>query len=159
MKKTLLLAVLILSLGQCFSQVKISLLDTAATLTGSELIPVVQGGVTKRTAVDSIRIEKVYAAYMLQTSTDAPTVDVSRFNSIGTIVWSYEGVGDYHGTLIGAFPAIKTPTRTMWLSSLKMATVYRISDDVIGLSIITMSGGTPSFSDSWSGEIEIHVFK
>lgn len=51
---------------------------------------------------------KVYTALFSQAGTSAPTVTVVGSNEIGTIVWTYSGVGLYTGTLSGAFPAAKT---------------------------------------------------
>ena len=49
---------------------------------------------------------KVYTAFLTQTGTDAPVADVLQ-NTIGNIVWSRNGVGDYRGFLKGAFPSGK----------------------------------------------------
>jgi hypothetical protein len=46
---------------------------------------------------------KVYTALLSQLGTAAPTALVLE-NTIGDIVWSYDGVGKYSGTLNGAFP-------------------------------------------------------
>jgi hypothetical protein len=51
---------------------------------------------------------KVYSALITQSGTDAPTVTVLQNTLGGTIVWERADVGDYTGTLVGAFPANKT---------------------------------------------------
>lgn len=51
---------------------------------------------------------KVYTALLTQTGTDAPVATVLENTLGGTVVWSYEDVGVYKGTLIGAFTANKT---------------------------------------------------
>jgi hypothetical protein len=52
---------------------------------------------------------KIYVATLTQTGTDAP-VATEVYNTIGAIVWTYVDVGQYAGTLTGAFPAGK-----LWL--------------------------------------------
>lgn len=50
---------------------------------------------------------KVYSAIISQLGTDAPTAIVLQ-NTIGNIVWSRTDVGQYYGTLVGAFTVDKT---------------------------------------------------
>jgi len=50
---------------------------------------------------------KVYTALLSQTGTDAPVATVLE-NTIGGIVWTYIGPGEYQGTLFGEFPINKT---------------------------------------------------
>jgi hypothetical protein len=45
-----------------------------------------------------------YTALLSQTGTDAPVATVLENTLGGAVVWSYDGVGDYYGTLTGAFP-------------------------------------------------------
>ena len=51
---------------------------------------------------------RVYTALITQVGVGAPTVVVFAPNTIGPIVWTYAAVGDYLGTLAGAFTANKT---------------------------------------------------
>lgn len=51
---------------------------------------------------------KSYAIRLTQTGTSAPTVSVLENSLGGTVVWTYNSVGAYIGTLVGAFPAAKT---------------------------------------------------
>lgn len=53
---------------------------------------------------------KKYVALMSQTGTDAPTAIILE-NTIGNIIWTYDSVGIYIGTLAGAFPINK-----VWIS-------------------------------------------
>lgn len=48
---------------------------------------------------------KLYVALINQNGTDAPQVTVFTNTFGGEIVWTREGAGYYHGTLIGAFPS------------------------------------------------------
>lgn len=49
----------------------------------------------------------VYRALMTQTGTSAPVATVLE-NTIGEIVWTYNAIGNYIGTLSGAFPVGST---------------------------------------------------
>lgn len=49
---------------------------------------------------------KEYTAFFDQSGTSAPTVTIVK-NTVGNIVWTYDTVGQYLGTLTGAFPANK----------------------------------------------------
>jgi len=51
---------------------------------------------------------KRYVALLTQTGTDAPVATVLENTLGGEVVWTYNGPGDYTGTLAGAFPANKT---------------------------------------------------
>lgn len=51
---------------------------------------------------------KIYRALITQTSTNAPTVTVLENELSGAIVWSYNNVGVYYGTLNDAFTVNKT---------------------------------------------------
>jgi hypothetical protein len=51
---------------------------------------------------------KVYTALLSQASTSDPTTIVLGTNTIGTIVWTRNSVGNYTGTLTGAFTSNKT---------------------------------------------------
>lgn len=46
----------------------------------------------------------VYSALLTQSGTSAPTASVLQNTLGGTLVWTYNGVGDYLGNLTGAFP-------------------------------------------------------
>ena len=77
---------------------KISQLPEATSLTGDELVPIVQGGVTKRTTVHGISGDGYYKAYVAnldQTGTSAP-VATEHYNTVGITSWVRSGVGDYH---------------------------------------------------------------
>lgn len=54
---------------------------------------------------------KVYTALLTQSGTDAPVATVLENTLGGTVVWTRDGVGQYVGTLSGAFTSGKT-----WLS-------------------------------------------
>ena len=91
---------------------KISELGTATTITGTELVPVVQSGMTVQTTVQGLKSYKVYTALFTQVGTDAPTVTVLE-NSIGTITLSYGAGGRYYlnsaALFTGTVPLIIRP--------------------------------------------------
>jgi hypothetical protein len=51
---------------------------------------------------------KIYTALLTQSGSGAPSATILGTNEIGSIVWTRNGVGDYTGTLTGAFTANKT---------------------------------------------------
>src|SRR3972149_5869555 len=51
---------------------------------------------------------KVYVALLTQAGIAAPAATIIGENTIGAIVWTRAGVGNYLGTLLGAFTATKT---------------------------------------------------
>jgi hypothetical protein len=57
--------------------------------------------------IDLIKPYKVYTALLSQTGEEAPTTIVLE-NTIGNIIWSYNDVGQYKGTLSNAFPEQET---------------------------------------------------
>ena len=50
----------------------------------------------------------VYTALLTQSGTDAPVATVLQNTLGGTVVWTYNDVGIYYGTLAGAFDENKT---------------------------------------------------
>lgn len=58
-------------------------------------------------ANETIKPYKVYTALLTQTGTNAPVATVFE-NTIGNIVWTRYGIGNYKGTLNDAFIANKT---------------------------------------------------
>ena len=86
--------------------VEISALPTATLpYDGSEVMPIVQAGETRKA---TLLPYKVYTALLTQTGTDAPVATVLENTLGGTVVWSYNDVGDYIATLSGAFISGKT---------------------------------------------------
>lgn len=89
------------------ANIKISELDAVASLDGTELIEVVQGGTNKKATIADVLPYKVYTALLSQTGIDAPVATVLQ-NSIGDIVWTRDDVGIYTATLALAFTTNKT---------------------------------------------------
>lgn len=93
--------------------IKISELTAAGALTGTELVPVVQSGATKRTTTQDIAGlggagYLVYTATLAATSGNAPTETVVHADTIGgTITYAYSTVGVYPITRTGDFASGK----------------------------------------------------
>lgn len=90
---------------------------------------------------------KVWAGYVSQTGTSAPTVGSVVANSIGgTLVWSYVSAGVYRATLTGAFPAGKLFAPFQMASATDAAhlrlKVERIDNNII--EVTTYSVATPT---------------
>lgn len=80
----------------------------------------------------------VYTALLSQTGTDAPVATVLENTLSGAIVWSYSSVGNYIGTLAGAFTANKTFILLGRGDSAAVTTnmtIYRNSADEIGVEL------------------------
>lgn len=90
------------------ANVKISDMTPGSTLTGAELVELDQAGATKSTTTAAIRNAgvKVYRALLSQSGSGVPTATILE-NTIGSIVWTRPGSGQYLATLVGAFPASK----------------------------------------------------
>ena len=79
---------------------KISQLTVAATLTGTESLPIVQGGITVQTTAQDVADlgglpYKVYTALLTQSGTNAPVATVLENTIDATLLWTYIGVGNY----------------------------------------------------------------
>jgi hypothetical protein len=87
---------------------KISELTTAGAIVGTEVLPIVQGGVTKKVSISNVigANYKVYSALISQSGTDAPTAIVLQ-NTIGTITFTYNNIGQYNILSSGLFTADK----------------------------------------------------
>ncbi len=92
------------------ADVKISALPAAGAITGAELVPIVQGGITSKSTVDGIKngAIKVYRALVTQAGTAAPTATVLENTLGGTPVWTRSSAGTYLCTLAGIFLQLKT---------------------------------------------------
>ena len=96
-------------------------------------------------------------ALISQTGTAAPTVTILE-NTLGDIVWTRDGLGDYIGTLTGAFPSGKVVCFSNQIDMLKMIIIQRKNDD--GISINTGTPGTTTIADNIldNTSIEIRVY-
>jgi hypothetical protein len=87
---------------------------------------------TKYITGEQLTPYKKYVATVKQTGTSNPVVTVLE-NTIGTIVWTRDGVGQYIGTLSTAFP---TDTKTFTLvgkSNQNFFDLFRLNNDEVAL--------------------------
>lgn len=68
----------------------------------------IEEGITEAIDAYSAEQPKVYRALLSQSGTGAPEPVVLENTLGGTVVWTREDVGNYVGTLVGAFPPLKT---------------------------------------------------
>ena len=100
---------------------------------------------------------KVYTALLTQTGTSDPTAVVLE-NTLGTITWNYEGVGDYSFTLTGGFDdtsnviVLATPTLSDTIISYVMG-------EVVGtLNTYDVSGAALTNARLTSTPVEIREY-
>jgi hypothetical protein len=102
---------------------------------------------------------KRYVARLFQEDTNAPVANVLENTLGGTVVWTYDSVGNYIATLAGAFTANKT--HVLLNMSLEVVAGEFISGvgvaapDSIGL---TIRDATNTAIDGFIGFIEIKVY-
>ena len=101
-----------------------------------------------------------YVCNLNQVGTAAPTVTILE-NTIGNIVWTRNAVGDYRGTLSGAFPTISkvwfSKPNTQFDSSNYGAFLSRISANVVQLLTTDYDHITP-VDGAYSTSFEIRVY-
>lgn len=98
------------------SDFKITQRPSAGTLTGAEIIALIQSGVDVKDTLDNVAEfigdgvipYTYYAATLYQTGTGNPTPTVMYNTMSGAIVWTRNSAGTYTGTLAGAFSSSKT---------------------------------------------------
>ena len=81
-----------------------------------------------------------YAVSLSQTGTNAPTETYIFENTIGAIVWTYNGVGIYIGTLASAFPIAKTFLLINQNKAGKKITLEQISASQVKIFTLTDAG-------------------
>jgi hypothetical protein len=105
---------------------------------------------------------KEYVAFLSQSGTDAPVATVLS-NTLGSVVWSYEGVGQYHGT-----SSLITATQTfVSFSSTSSNADFRLGDESgpiqfgprTGYVLVSTSDvGLNSSDDALSNYITIRIY-
>jgi len=112
----------------------------------------------------------VYTALLTQTGTDAPVATVLENTLGGTVVWTYDDIGLYQGTLTDAFTENKT-----WISpvnasvTLDGATTFNIAvsfwvdaDRIrVQTAVIDAAGGSQTNADNCliDSSIEINIWE
>ena len=139
-------------------------LEAGTALTGTEIIPMEQGGELKQTTTQDIANlggvgYLVYTALLTQSGTNAPVATVLENTLGGAIVWSYIGNGSYDGTLSGAFTANKTIGLLSSINFNSSAKLTRTSNDVVNLFVQNEgSGGAPADNLLTATILEIRVY-
>lgn len=152
--------------------IKITQLPAAVAALLTQLIEVVTdpsgSPVSQRITVqqlkDVITPFKVYRALITQSSTNDPVVVVLE-NTLGApVVWAYDSVGTYFGTLAGAFPVDKVFSILSQRCSNSIAEVGRNGDDSLYIQTSAVDFGqtppVPGFIDGLldHASIEIRVY-
>jgi hypothetical protein len=100
---------------------------------------------------------KKYVALLTQTGTSAPTATVLDNTLGGTLVWSYDGVGSYIGTLTGAFTSNKTAVLISGVYK-GSASGLRKTDNTVQITTTATSTNTEANALLDSTTIEIKVY-
>lgn len=99
---------------------------------------------------------KIYKALITQVGLAAPTVIILQ-NTIGNIVWSYDSVGVYQGTLVGAFTTNKTFLPSLDQRAISETDLLWSSEDVIEINTFDSAGVlTDNALDGLSLEIQVY---
>lgn len=145
------------------AKIKISELDPAAALDGTEEIPIVQDGETVKTTAQDIAdlggggaSYLKYVALLSQTGTDAPVATVLENTLGGTVVWTRDGEGAYLGTLEGAFTENKTLIFVQSTGAFSQIAYWDTEDNVQ----VQTKASTTTLEDGQllSASIEIRVY-
>ena len=113
-----------------------------------------------RAVSDILPTYKKYIALISQSSTAAPTV-IELENTIGPILWTRASVGDYEGSLTGAFTANKTYVMLSNVKTDGIALAYRKTDDIIKIETTNLHNPTAAFHDTHLSKntLEIRVYE
>lgn len=91
--------------------------------------------------VDTVYPYEKYVALLTQTGTDAPVETILENTLGGTVVWSYQAVGEYRATLAGAFLSGKVVIFHKDLSGGYRIFAQRLTDNII--QVLTYDPTTP----------------
>ena len=103
----------------------------------------------------------IYPCLFSQSGTSAPTVEIpTGANTLGSIVWTYSGVGVFHGTLSGAFAGIVIANMTLGEFGTPPAGMVQISKSTDSLIVVRTfdDTGTASNSIARKANLEIKVY-
>ena len=138
-----------------------SIVQVNGTISASPATTANQVVVKSQLDAVAARPYKVYTVNMNQISTSAPTIVTTYENTLGgSIVWTRIGVGDYRGTLTGAFTSLKTVAFTSLAGAVSMTPLFingeRVSNNEI--RITTYNGMTPTDGLMTNAIIEFRVY-
>jgi len=143
------------------AKVKISDLDDAATLDGTELVELEQAGTSVKCTTQDIADlggggYLKYVALLTQTGTDAPVATVLENTLGGTVVWTRSEAGVYAGTLSGVFTENKT---AIFLGAAAGNIIqYGFVDSTNYILLLTTEGGVAADEKLFLTPIEIRVY-
>lgn len=104
---------------------------------------------------------KIYRALLTQIGTDAPVATVLENSLGGTVVWARSNIGQYTGTLSGAFPADKTflpPLGHLDESPGALSDFFRNNNNSVFLYTTASGGDGGSDGQLSSTPVEILVY-
>ena len=107
---------------------------------------------------NAFRPYKVYTALLTQSGTSAPTATVLE-NTIGAIVWTRNGAGEYYGTLSGAFTSNKTwcsPPLSANTGDFVGVQVGRLDNNIVVVKSLVFGNSDDELSET---AIEIRVYQ
>lgn len=104
---------------------------------------------------------KVYRALITQSGTSAPTAVVLENTLGGTVVWSYDSVGNYTGTLAGAFSGagvVALCQSIVTSSPMRYIQLYSPGADTINITTLddTFTPANDVLNSSTSIEIQVY---
>lgn len=112
---------------------------------------------TVKDFADSLKTYKVYTALLSQIGTDDPVATVLE-NTIGDIVWTRIGVGNFRGTLASAFTLNKTiafpEADIQQTPNMSVLTFGTIDEN----TVVIQSLNNLIIGDEFAGWIEIRVY-
>lgn len=113
----------------------------------------------------AIKPYKCYVCLMQAGGTPTPSpAFVELENSLGAIVWTRTNVGEYFGTLNGAFPIHKVVCFAQMaqgnggIGPMKVITTARLDDNRVFIKMQDATDGTPYEANGQWGSLEIRVY-
>jgi hypothetical protein len=135
----------------------LSELTEATALGTGDRVPVLESSTVKYVDGAELTPYLKYVALLSQSGTSAPTATVLENTLGGTVVWTRNDVGDYTGTLAGAF----SPNKTAILignNSGQNAQVAVFRNNTSTVSCVSSSSDFSLADDILSHTIEIRVY-
>lgn len=138
-----------------------------ATLTGTPTAPTATLGTNTTQvattafvtgAIATAKPYKVYTALLSQSGTSAPVATVLENTLGGTVVWSRVSIGEYRGTLTGAFTANKTVVLQGGTAAFKSTNSFPVTVDYVQVKTFNPSTLTSEDGILVSYSIEIRVY-
>jgi hypothetical protein len=118
-----------------------------------------EGSMTVGDLSQFVKPYKVYRVNLSQTYLTDPVINYVWENEIGNIVWTYNGVGNYYGTLAGAFTGdVPELTRSYFISvdnEVRYARIQKLDDDTIWLKT---QNSDFNFSDNILNQTFIEIY-